>query len=178
MASIRAIANELNHLAQSHRIGGLQQIRGTVGPVFRVNSNTTQQRWACHWGGRKELQFNIGIDDSSWLRYGIAFSFEQSRNYQASELIEILRPRVMRFNRYARDNSRVFRDMEDLWAYDTREGAMLGQTKPGPIPMNWISEHVFIFAGSYEPIRRINFKKVLGNFDELLPLYQYVMECR
>src|SRR5467141_3979213 len=71
--TIHTIADELNERARAHPIGELQEIRGhrPGNDLFRVNSQTTQDRWACHWGGRTELQFNIGRSGSMKLRHGV-----------------------------------------------------------------------------------------------------------
>jgi hypothetical protein len=139
--------------------------------VFRLNAKTMQDRWACHWGGRTELQFNIGLEDGgAKLRYGVAFSFEESREYKSARLLALLRPKVRAFNRFLLRHPEVCEGM-DMWAWDD---AVDEFDRPGPIPPRFVSEHVFVFLGKYQPIRRIDYEAVLNEFDKLLPLYQYV----
>src|SRR5438270_2975479 len=112
------IAEELNRRASAHPVGSLQELRGHRPGValFRLNGKTMATDWACHWGGRKELQFNIGIE-GSYLRYGVAFSFGESREYKASELVDVLRPKVARFNNFVTRNPKLLSGM-DMWAYE------------------------------------------------------------
>lgn len=121
--TIHAIAEELNERARTHPIGTLQEFRKhrLETELFRVNTQTTQEYWACHWGGRTELQFNIGLEGSSKLRHGVAFDFEPSRSYAPAELIAILTPKVKLFNRFVQDHSEICTDME-LWAWDCKNG--------------------------------------------------------
>src|SRR5579872_5963380 len=117
------IAEELNRRASAHPIGSLQELRGHRPGValFRLNGKTMGSDCACHWGGRKELQFNIGFDDvpskARHLRYGVAFSFGESREYKSSDLVALLRPKVTRFNKFVQRNPKLFSGM-DMWAYE------------------------------------------------------------
>jgi hypothetical protein len=170
------IANELNLKALSHPIGTLQEIRGHRPGVelFRLNSKTTQDRWACHWGGRTELQFNIGLGDegSKRLRYGVAFSFQESREYKSSELLALLRPKIKAFNQFVRRYPEIFKDMY-MWAWDNDNDEFYDDLS-GPIPGRLVADNVFVFIGKFQPIHRINYETILNDFDKLLPLYQFV----
>src|SRR5262245_59817117 len=106
------IAEKLNELAQDHPIGELQEIRGRGGDLFRINAKSTQDEWAYHWGGRTELQFNICLVDGREFRHGVAFSFKESREYKANELMLSLRPIVERFNRFMRKHPKTYADMQ------------------------------------------------------------------
>jgi hypothetical protein len=170
------IAVELNRRASTHPIGALQELRGHRPGLALFRLNAMRDDWACHWGGRRELQFNIGFDSTSskarYLRHGVAFSFEQSREYQASELVATLRPKVERFNTFVRRYPKLLTDM-DMWAYEYRTGDHTS-LEPGAVPSYLVAERNFIFLGKYEPIHQLNYERVLDQFDELLPLYQYV----
>ncbi len=84
---LAAIAAELNAKAERHPIGQLQEIRKKLKELdrrpgkgsFRLEgaSKTVFPDWAFHYGGRTELQFNIGKDGrhDGMLRHGVAFSF-------------------------------------------------------------------------------------------------------
>ncbi|HEV7397310.1 MAG TPA: hypothetical protein VGN86_12425 [Pyrinomonadaceae bacterium] len=84
--SIPAIADKLSELARRHHIGELQAIRKTlkklkIQPGTKIfNTQSTFDDYAYHYGGRAELQFNIGHADDGYynLRHGVAFSFELS----------------------------------------------------------------------------------------------------
>jgi hypothetical protein len=121
--SLIDIVKELNWRARSHPIGTLQVLRGHSEDtdLFRLNGYTTRDDWACHWGGRTELQFNIGYNSQTkHLRHGVAFSFQSSREYQPKELVHLLTPKINAFNRFVRRNPDVFKSME-MWAWDGRK---------------------------------------------------------
>jgi hypothetical protein len=167
------IAEELNVRARAHPIGTLQEIRGhrPGNDLFRVNSQTTQDRWACHWGDRTELQFNIGLEGTSKVRHGVTFSFESSRNYSSAQLVDMLKPKVNLFNKFLGRHSGIYADM-GLRA-EEKDGSML-EAGSGPIPPQFVAENVFVFFGKFQPINRIDYEFILKDFDRLLPLYQYV----
>jgi hypothetical protein len=169
------IANDLNERAQTHPIGQLQSIRSRRpgNPLFMVNSKAVNPEWAYHWGGRTELQFNIGLDERRRFRHGVAFSFEKSREYSADDLMAILRPKVQRFNQFMRQHPRAYRDME-LWIWDAAIQETVHEGRPGPIPLDLLGPKVFAFLGKTQPLVKVDYDQVLKDFDSLLPLYQYV----
>src|SRR5262249_49364465 len=138
-----------------------------------INSKAVQAHWAYHWGGRTELQFNIGLDEHHDFPHGVAFSFGESREYPSDELMAILRPQVLRFNEFMREHPRAYRDME-LWVWDDAVKEIVHDGGPGPIPLNLLSAEVFAFLGKTQPLREVEYQQVLKEFDSLLPLYQYV----
>src|ERR1039457_5056017 len=102
---IRAIAQQLNTRAHTHAIGELQAIRAELKKLKRqpgkdiFSSQTIDEDWAFHHGGRSELQFNIGIEDAlGWieLRHGVAFSFEPSQSLPSP--VDTLIDKVHHFN--------------------------------------------------------------------------------
>jgi hypothetical protein len=169
------IAEYLNEGSRDHPIGQLQAIRGrrAGNPLFMVNSKAVQARWAYHWGGRTELQFNIGLDENKDFRHGVAFSFGESREYPSDKLMAILRPQVQRFNAFMRAHPRAYRDME-LWIWDDAIKKIVHDGKPGPIPLGLLGPEVFAFLGKTQSVRSVDYDRVLKDFDSLLPLYQYV----
>ena len=131
-------------------------------------------RYAFHWGGRRELQFNLGIVDDSRgprIRYGVAFSFEPSRTYPIKELRGLLAPKVKRFNEFLRAYEDEFSTMK-MW--DENDGKRANECQPGPIRTNRFKEGLFIFFGRICTPDNWNSHNVLKTFDELLPLYEYV----
>ena len=77
------IIEELNCLSTDYRVGKLQELRVEIrgsgqsqsGMRLQVPANANPP-YAFHWGGRKELQFNVGIEEedasrsSHLMRYG------------------------------------------------------------------------------------------------------------
>jgi hypothetical protein len=173
--TLYAIAEELNVKAREHPIGALQEIRGhrPGNDLFRVNSKACQEHWAYHWGGRTELQFNIGLDEDLKFRHGVAFSFKDSREYKSDELMALLRPKVKRYSEFMQKHPRMYGDM-DQWIWDDTKQDLVYDGRPGSIPLKLLGNNVFIFLGKGQPVRRLNHEIVLKDFDRLLPLYQYV----
>lgn len=175
---IRKIAEELNRRAASYAIGSLQEIRVSLKGFSRrparqiFTSQTIHDEWACHLGGRTELQFNIGleeIDGRTEFRHGVAFSFELSQTLPS---IDVLIPKVRRFNDFMRLYPRLYRDMSS-WHFDKRVGKVRGpETAAGPIPPDLVADDVFAFMGKRN--RRVDYAEILRDFDRLLPLYRYV----
>ncbi|MDP6408248.1 MAG: hypothetical protein QGI46_02620 [Planctomycetota bacterium] len=174
---LEAIARELNVRAAEHAIGTLQDLRVELKQLPRhpgkdiFRTQTIWDRWAFHWGGRTELQFNIGLEDASGadeFRHGVAFSLETGRNLPT---IDVLVPKMRLFNDYIRMNPDAFSEMR-MWHY--ADGERSSNYMPGPIPFELVREGVFIFLGKKTPFRQVEHESVLEDFDALLPLYQYV----
>lgn len=100
--NIREIANELNNRASGYRMGQFQDLRKDIkglkkkasSQIFTDQTISSDEGWAFHYGGRKEIQFNIGLEKEG-LRYGLAFSLETSRSLpDVSELF----PKILKFN--------------------------------------------------------------------------------
>lgn len=173
---IPAIADRLNALAVSYAVGQLQDIRTQLKQFSRrpgtkiFDGKTITQYWACHFGGRRELQFNIGCEDgenNDELRHGVAFSFETSRTLPD---ISCFYEKVKLFNDYIETNAEDFRDMR-MWHY--ADGRSVDRL-PGPIPSALVTKGMFVFLGKRQPAPRIDYTTILDDFDRLLALYQYV----
>ncbi len=173
---LRSIVTELNSLAEDYRVGNLQQLRW----IIRGRSgNRNGMRWvipkdsdgyAFHWGGRKELQFNLGIEDNR-IRYGVAFSFEPSSSYSVDDLHGFLDPKIERFNDYLGWNPDEYPTMK-MWHWANGERSK--EFRAGPIRMNLYEPDLFIFLGRISTPDNWNPHGVLKTFDELLPLYEHV----
>jgi hypothetical protein len=177
---MHAIAAELNRRATEHPIGALQQIRTTLKglaqqpghDIFRANTKTITDHRAFHYGGRSELQFNIGLENNTGideLRHGVAFSFETNQTLPS---IDILVPQVAVFNDYMRLHPELYQDMR-LWHY--RKDDRSDDSMPGPIPPELVKKGIFVFMGNRQPMDAIDYEVVLTDFDRLLPLYKYVV---
>jgi hypothetical protein len=178
-----AIAADLNAKASSHPIGQLQEIRKKLKKlerrpgkdIFRLQgrSKTVFPDWGFHYGGRTELQFNIGKDGSggTMLRHGVAFSFETSQTLPS---IVVLESKVRLFNEFLQLYPEKYATMR-MWHFE--DGARIGEYMPGPIPPERVKEGVFVFLGKRLQIDQLNYELILNDFDDLLPLYQYVESC-
>ena len=173
---LAGVATTLNELASGHPIGRLQDIRKALKGFERrpgdklFSAQTINPDWAFHHGGRTELQFNIGREESDAgevLRHGVAFSFEPS---QTLPTIDVLVPKVGLFNDYLRSNPDDFGNMRMWHWHKTRSPDRL----PGPIPEALTSKGVFVFLGRCQPANSIDHELILADFDRLLPLYEYV----
>jgi len=172
--SIRDVAKKLNELAESHPIGELQAYRSKRNfPFFMLDSKAVTEYWAYHWGGRWELQFNIGVEDD-YLRHGVAFSFQDGREYKFDELVKILYPKVQRFNAFMREHGRMYSDMVvSIW--DRRVDDHVFEGKVQPFPLKLLRNGTFAFLGKVEhPLKHIDYEALLRDFDRLFHLYKYV----
>ena len=77
MTSLFHIANKINEMLTEYELGNLQEFRKNS---FFITSSLkvciwpkgVKKDWGAHFGGRAELQFNIGFENNSF-RYGVAF---------------------------------------------------------------------------------------------------------
>jgi hypothetical protein len=134
---LHSIISEVNLRAKTRPIGRLQEIRKDLKGLKHLPSQTiftsltTFGKWAFHHGGRKELQFNIGIehlDGIDQLRYGVAFSLETSQSLPS---IDVLVPKIKLFNDFIELYSEKYTDMR-MWHY-TR-AAQSSDYMPASIP--------------------------------------------
>jgi len=173
--NISDIANKLNELASTHPIGKLQDIRTQLKKLSRrpgdkiFSVQTTFKDWAFHHGGRKELQFNIGAegDHGDYFRHGVAFSFELSQTLPS---IDVLVPKVKYFNDFIELNVDILSDMR-MWHYNPDRSS---DYPVSTISSAIVKNGVFVFLGKRHSANKINYEKILNDFDRLLALYQYV----
>ncbi|HEU0129104.1 MAG TPA: hypothetical protein VFQ48_10940 [Pseudonocardiaceae bacterium] len=173
------IIKGLNALAGNHRIGFLQVIRKDIKGFRRVATNkvfspqATFTEFAFHHGGRTELQFNVGletIDNTTWLRHGVAFSLERSRTLPD---VRVLVPKIERFNEFLHVEPEEYADFR-MWHYCG--GVRSSNYSPGPIPYELTErkEKVFICLGQLQRLAGADLELILSDFDRLLPLYEFV----
>lgn len=171
--NIADYADRLNELAVNYQIGTLQETRKKLKELRQISSlnlfsnKTIGDDWAFHHGGRKELQFNIGIEDT-YLRHGVAISLQLSRDLPETAA---MLPKIRLFNEYITTHANQYDDFL-MCLYDS-----LGRSENysvSAIPENHIQDGNFIFLGSRQFLNQINFKQILEDFDRLLPLYIYV----
>lgn len=165
------IAEEINIYSKEYDVGNLQIIRKNIKSLsklpsrFLFDQRTIFEEWGWHYGGRKELQFNIGIE-GNLLRYGVAFSLECS---QALPNIDILIPKIRLFNEFLAEYGDIFSDLR-MWHY---EGDRSKDYMPSIIPQDLIKEGVFVFLGGRQELDNLDYSLVLETLDRLLPLYLF-----
>lgn len=174
--TIREIAVQLNELSKhdKYQIGKLQEIRKDIKglsrrpgrDIFR-SSTISDDGWAFHYGGRGELQYNIGFEEKGkQFRYGIAFSLEPS---QSLTDVSVLYPKILKLNCIIREQSEFFKDYSMWWWYDKSERSKTCQVKE--IPAELTAEHHFIFIGKTQDSKNIDYNEILSTFDDLLNIY-------
>lgn len=180
MNDVAQLAHRINDEARAgnYEVGQLQQIRKNIKNLSRrptkdiFGSATVfkDENYAFHTGGREELQYNIGVDGSQdpvRIRHGVAFSLQRSRNFLN---IEVLFPKIDRFNDFLRVHASEFTDMRMWHHLESRSDPYM----PSPISPELLQRGAFIFLGKRYPITELDVASILTDFDRLLPLYQYV----
>jgi hypothetical protein len=176
---LKDVALEINRRAKAHPFGALQKIRTVLKGLQRpptphiFTSLSISETWAFHFGGRSELQFNIGIEGSGRsLRYGVAFSLKTSRTLPD---ISILFPKIKRFNDYISLNADTFSDMR-MWHYEKEKRSH--DSMPSPVAPELAKQGVFIFLGLQQSLQSLDYELILDGFYRLLPLYKYVEDSK
>ncbi|NOY50566.1 MAG: hypothetical protein GXO88_08400 [Chlorobi bacterium] len=172
---IQDIAYKLNELSADYKIGSLQEIRKLLKQkkrrpgscIFHSDTINNIGGWAYHYGGRKELQFNIGFEEEG-LRYGVALSLESSRTLPN---IEELFPNARRLNQFIRINPGFFNDFY-MWYWQNGQRSDIGQVKE--ISEDLLKPKTFIFIGKIQKKDEIDYHNILATFDNLLKPYVFV----
>ena len=178
MEDFKKIVEKINEMAKKYKIGELQKIRAELhgkripsNKLFdsRTTSLDKGDEYAFHFGGRNELQFNIGSDIEDCFRYGVAFSFQPSPSLKDPTS---LLPKVALFNEYIGNKPKELSNLM-MWRYDSDEHRSKNYD-PSPIPQNLIDEEYFVFLGSWQKKDQIDYTEALETLDSLLPLYLYI----
>ena len=171
--NIREIANEINYKSKNYRFGGFQDLRKVIKGLSKKASSKifteqtiSEEGWAFHYGGRKELQFNIGIEEEG-LRYGIAFSLETSRSLPD---LSILYPKILKLNSLIRNEPDFFVEYK-MWYWKGKR-SKIGDVHE--IDDKLAQNGTFIFIGKLMDIENIDYDKILSTFDDLLKIYEEV----
>lgn len=181
---IQEIAEQLNVLSAGYDIGKLQSIRKEIKALNRrpgnkifTNDTISDDGWAFHYGGRKELQFNIGFEEEGIrFRYGIAFSLKPSRSLRD---VSILYPKILKLNCIIRERPEFFKNYSMWFSLKKNHNLKLikkqeerSEIRPVTvIPSEKIIPHTFIFIGKVDDSDEINYQNILSTFDELLEIY-------
>ncbi len=163
------IAIELNKRSKNYRIGELQEIRKQIKGLSKKASSdifhkdSISDEWAFHYGGRKEIQFNISFENEG-LRYGLAFSLETSRSLPS---LNILYPKVRKFNSMIEEGPNLFTDYK-MWSWRKTISKIRDVE---PIDPKLVENGTFIFMGKLMDPQNIDFDEILKTFDSILPIY-------
>ncbi len=172
MNFLAQVAAEINKKSNLYKVGKLQKARKKIQKLSRIPSSqlfdqrTVFENWGWHYGGRKELQFNIGIE-GEFVRYGVAFSLECS---QSLPNIDVLVPKIARFNEYLSEFCENFSDLR-MWHYEN--DVRSSEYMPSSIPQERVKEGIFIFLGARSEKSAIDYDQILEILDRLLPIYLF-----
>lgn len=178
---LQPIIREINTRSKSHPIGRLPELRKRLKSlsrspgtnIFQPKSTFEHDGYAFHWGGRKELQFNVEFEEGRRdLRHGVAFSFARGRSLPEPG---VLVPKVARFNKFLLAHPRAFSGMS-MWQW-TKSGGSKKSREPAPIELSGkelVQEAAFISLGRSQHVSGIDYEIILSDLDRLLPLYEFV----
>jgi hypothetical protein len=180
LGSISEIARRLNLNCANYEVGRLQELRSRFtgkrqmrSVIFDVPSKgvNEEEGWAFHYGGRSEIQFNIGFErELERFRFGLTFSLEPSQF--VSDVVSQLAPKIERFNELIRSEPELFDDYR-IWVwYDNQ--IVKPETAVRSISSDEMRLGYFIFVGRHVPAELIDIYNVLQTFDELMPIYRFV----
>ncbi len=168
--NIKDLALKIDELSSNFKIGNLQEIRKNLKnlkakPGSKIfNDKTTFDDWAFHYGGRKELQFNIGNEDEG-IRYGIAFSLEPS---QSLPNIQDLFPKILRLNSLIINQPDLFSNYK-MWYWQNGKRSVINNVFEINEQLTKIG--TFIFIGKLVDYNNVNVIEILKDFDDLLNIY-------
>ncbi len=171
--TIREIAHEINNRAKNYPFGKFQDIRKEIKGLSKKASSLiftdqtiSDEGWAFHYGGRKEIQYNIGIEKEG-LRYGLAFSLETSRSLPD---LSVLYPKILKLNSLIRYEPELFTNYK-MWYW---QGERSKITDVYEIGDNLAKPSTFIFTGKLMDLNNIDFDEILVTFSTLLNIYQEI----
>lgn len=174
--TIREIAHKLNDLSSQYKIGKLPEIRKEIkgfkrrpGSTIFHDKSISDKGWAFHYGGSKEMQFNIGFEKEG-LRFGLAFSFTETRTLPD---ISILFSSIYKLNCLIREEPGKFKSYK-MWHWN-RENMIRGEiNEVQEIDWKLVRDKIFIFFGRIVPYEKVDFDEILSTFDDLLEIYLVV----
>ncbi|HET7460711.1 MAG TPA: hypothetical protein VFJ82_05670 [Longimicrobium sp.] len=178
--TVRDIAATINEKAGKYRFGALQKLRKELKGLQKTHSVlfdldtewVARDEYAYHLGGRQELQYNVGyeeVDGVKVFRHGVAFSLEKSQ--RALDVVENLLPKISRFNEFVAIHPDKYRHLTMWYWSNKRWGGEFPLTR---ITADLAAPENFIMIGRRTSSPLVDVDLVLRDFDELLPLYQFV----
>lgn len=181
MSDIAPFADAINHAISAHpALSKFPTLRRKLRGRSKVASwrmfdpRTTKGYYAYHYGGRDELQFNIGFEEKNdeWFRYGVAFSLEPSRTLP--DPVTALRRKIDRFNQFIAHNSGGLEDLSLRSYVPSRNPRNSAISALVPIPAHLVAPGNFLFAGHFVRTAEYDPQIVAELLGRLLPLYEYV----
>lgn len=184
--TIHQIAERLNEKASNEgfQIAALPVLRKTYlfkkqlpSDIFTSKTiKDGKEKYAFHYGGRDEMQFNIGeelIGKKSYTRVGLCFSLESSRSLLNP--VKELEPFRKRFNKCFETHPAFFKGVE-MWYYQNNK--RYGNFASQNIPDEWFQNGTFIAVGyliekPLSALDEIDLSEILLGFDNLLPIYKF-----
>jgi len=174
-----SVAQTVNRLLKDTELAHFHSVRKKLRGKHRraatelFSYQNLHDGYILHYGGRGELQFNIGWDTNEdgepVLRFGVAFSFDRSRWVYAPK--ETLLPKIGLFNDYMTRENYRFSDLE-MWYYG-QHGRSPNSTA-GVISDEIIDDAAFIFIGTTQPESKIDYEHVVEVFLRLYAVYLYI----
>ena len=176
--SIKEITNAIENIASGFSFGNLQSIRQQLKGLERCSRTIFKEKtifdnFAFHYGGREELQFNIGFDDdeNQQLRHGLAISLRSGPSIAQIDG-SILR-RFARLNDFIECHAEEFSDFLMYESrYDSDEWS--GYHEVRPVSPEIVELNAFIFIGKFQDPQYVSIEQILYDFDRLLPMYEFV----
>jgi hypothetical protein len=183
--TIEQIARHINSISAERnspflQIQDLRYKRGLSPATWKpFATRSIKERYAFHYGGRNELQFNFGNeegwDDSTIFRYGVAFSLQKDKSQHNP--IADFKDKVSRFNKFLATDPAYFEGFR-MWYYADKEFEDYFE-KVRRIDKSMFQKQNFIFIGKYfdKPAAEItedDIETILSTFDYLIPLYDHV----
>jgi hypothetical protein len=176
--TLQEVVTEVNERARGRPFGGLPEwrkahkgMKSLPGTPFYSGLKKEDRNYVFHVGGLSEPQFNLGFEDVGGVttfRHGIAFSLQTTRDLPS---IDPLKPKIIRLNEYLHIYPEAFAGLE-MWNWSN--GVRSDNYPVAPIPDSQVKEQTFIFIGRLQPANAIIVGMILDDFDELLPLYEFV----
>lgn len=167
--TIPELATIINENLTGYKMSNFQSLRvkmkGLEQPrTYKIFSKkTVSDEWAFHDGGRSEIQYNIGLDNSR-IRYGLAFSLEPSQTLPNPS---ILFHKVHQLNYLIDEKPELF-DGLSLWSWYNGERTNYPDMC---IPQRVITNNSFIFLGKECSPDSVNVNEILQTFDQMLEIY-------
>lgn len=182
--SITELTDAIECQAAKFSFGDLQRIRKNLKSLKPCSQTIFKEKtifengeysYAFHYGGRTELQFNIGFEydeNDKWkLRHGLAISLQTGRAIH--QIDEAIRTRFSRLNKYIKSHAEKFSGFF-MYVYDQDKDTQQRYDEVRPIPQKGIKLDTFTFIGKYQNPSRISIEQILRDFDLLLPMYIFV----
>lgn len=173
--SLNEILESLNRHADGFKFGKLQDIRKTRRPLQRkpcqLPFRLTDESWARHVGGQKEIQFNISVDEGeNLLRWGIALSLQPCR---AVPDVSILYPKLRKLSALLENYGEHFHRLDfNMW--DWTERGRSPSYPPRRVAEELYNPGSFVVVGKLGRLEEFDPMVVLHDFDTLLPVYETI----